>query len=96
MEQLVNLTANNNYGLFKKYRMSQTIIVALFSVTLVFGTSAIGFTNSHLQQQQEVYAQEIFPEICDNLIDDDNNGLIDYEESRLSTSCRRGRSSTSR
>ena len=60
MEQLVNLTANYDYGLLKKYCKSQTIIAALFSVTLVFGTSAIGFTNSHLQQQQEVYAQEIF------------------------------------
>ena len=40
----------------------------------------MGFTNSPLQQK-EVYAQEILPETCDNLIDDDNNGLIDYEES---------------
>ena len=80
MEQLVNLTTNSNYELLKKSRMSQSIIVALFSVTLVFGPSTIGFTNSPLQQQ-EVYAQEILPEICDNLIDDDNNGLIDYEES---------------
>ena len=81
MEQLVNLTTNNNCELLKKHQMSQTVIAALFSVTLVFGTSTVGFTNSPLQQQQEVYAQEILPEICDNLIDDDNNGLIDYEES---------------
>jgi len=68
MEQLVNLTANYDYGLLKKYCKSQTIIAALFSVTLVFGTGARGFTISPLQQQQEVYAQEILPEICDNFV----------------------------
>ena len=49
----------------------------MFSTLLTLGTTVKSSVSSNLQ----VYAQEILPEICDNLIDDDNNGLIDYEES---------------
>ena len=74
---LVGLMAERKNRSSEKYHMSQTILGALFSVTLVLGTSGVGLTNSPLQ----VYAQEVSTsEICDNFVDDDEDGFMDAED----------------
>ena len=80
---MIKIRPYHDFTILNKYRglargsFRITLVAIMFSTLLTLGTTVKSSVSSNLQ----VYAQEILPEICDNLIDDDNNGLIDYEES---------------
>ncbi|MGA7542290.1 MAG: hypothetical protein WBW34_04425, partial [Nitrososphaeraceae archaeon] len=52
------MPAKRNNALSRRYRKSHVITAALFFLSLVFGTTGTGLINTHLQQQQQVHAQE--------------------------------------